>query len=98
MLEMQEKKWLLVEFNDTTSREHVSDIASEAIQKELDKARRHVAELESKLAKANAKIAQTELQFSQLSEMREVMIEVGFTQQLHALNAVLILSAPKSYC
>lgn len=76
--EMQEKKWLLVEFNDTTSREHVNDIASEAIQKELDKTRRHVAELESKLAKANAKIAQTELQFSQLSEMREVMIELGF--------------------
>ncbi len=76
--EMQEKKWLLVEFNDTTSREHVSDIASGAIQKELDKTRRHVAELESKLAKANAKIAQTELQFSQLSEMREVMIDLGF--------------------
>lgn len=76
--EMQKEKWLLVEFNDTTSREHVSDIASEAIQKELDKTRRHVAELESKLAKANAKIEQTELQFSQLSEMREVMIELGF--------------------
>ena len=75
---MQKEKWLLVEFNDTTSREHVSDIASEAIQKELDKTRRHVAELESKLAKANAKIEQTELQFSQLSEMREVMIELGF--------------------
>ncbi|TPV52898.1 hypothetical protein FJ444_20835 [Aestuariibacter sp. GS-14] len=76
--EMQEKKWLLVEFNDTTSREHINDIASEAIQKELEKTRRHIAELESKLAKANAKIAQIELQFSQLSEMREVMIELGF--------------------
>lgn len=78
VVEMQVKKWLLIEFNNSTHFTGTSDIANEAIQKELDKTRRHVADLESKLAKANAKIMQTELQFSQLSEMREVMIELGF--------------------
>ena len=78
--EMQKNKWLLIEFDNTTSEQSTGSdsLATTAIQKELDKTRRHVAELESKLAKANAKIAQTESQFSQLSEMREVMFELGF--------------------
>lgn len=76
--EMRNKQWLLIEYNNTSSAESASSIGNEAIQKELDKTRRHVADLESKLAKANAKIAQTESHFSQLSEMREVMIELGF--------------------
>lgn len=78
--EMQSKQWLLFQFNKTTSEQSTGsdNLANNAIQKELDKTRRHVADLESKLAKANAKIAQTESQFSQLSEMREVMIELGF--------------------
>ncbi|APD86593.1 hypothetical protein ACI7YQ_11300 [Alteromonas marina] len=76
--EMQIEKWLFLECNDSTSIENTNDITSDAIQKELDKTKRQVADLEAKLAKANAMIAQTESHFSQLSEMREVLTELGF--------------------
>ena len=76
---MSDKKWLTIERNsgDNTSGGG-TDLDKQRLEKKLEQAQNRVADLESKLAKANAKIAQTESQFSQLSEMREVMIELGY--------------------
>lgn len=77
--QMSDKKWLTIERNsgDNTSGGG-TDLDKQRLEKKLEQAQNRVADLESKLAKANVKIAQTESQFSQLSEMREVMIELGY--------------------